>query len=127
MTPGVSEALEQLRRCFSESDVTVTPDSNGGAYAIVEVVNISSKYLPSTTWIGGHLVPTLPYGDVYPLFIGGDVRRANGQPFTAPITLGTFQGRVALQISRRTNRHDPQLQTAARKFAKVLHWLRTEA
>lgn len=127
MTPGVSEALEQLRRCFPDSGVTVVPDSNGGVYVLIETVELGPKYAPPTTWMGGHLVPTLPYGDVYPLFIGGDVKRINGQPFVAPITAASFQGRPALQISRRSNRHNPQLQSAARKFTKVIHWLRTEA
>jgi len=70
------------------------PDSNGGAYVFVECVDIGPKYAPSTTWMAGHLVPTVPYGDVYPLFIGGDVKRVDGQPFVAPISPVSFQGRA---------------------------------
>lgn len=127
MTPGVETAIEQLRRAFPEAEISIEPDSNGGAYVFVTPVDVGSKFKPRKTWIGAHLPPQLPYADVYPLFIGGDVVRADGSSFVAPISPVSFQGRAALQISRRSNRHDPKLQSAATKFLKVLHWLGTEA
>jgi hypothetical protein len=127
MTPGVEKAIEQLRQAFPESELSIEPDSNGGAYVFVTSVDIGAKFTPPKTWMGAHLPPQLPYADVYPLFMGGDVVRADGRPFVAPISPVPFQGRPALQISRRSNRHDPQLQSAATKFLKVLHWLEAEA
>lgn len=127
MTPGVEKAIEQLRQAFPDAQLTIEPDANGGAYAFVDPVDIGGKYQPRKTWIGAHLPPQLPYADVYPLFMAGEVARVDGRPFTAPITPVAFQGRQALQISRRSNRHDPQLQTAATKFLKVVHWLGAEA
>src|ERR1700680_3279412 len=127
MNPGVEKATEQLRATFPDSEFTVQPDSNGGAYVFVDPVDIGVKFTPNRTWMGAHLVPQLPYADVYPLFIGGEVTRTNGQPFVAPISAVPFQGRPALQISRRSNRHDPKAQSAATKFLKALHWLATEA
>jgi len=127
MTPGVQKAIEQLRAAFPDAELTIQPDSNGGAYVFVEQIDVGPKFTPRKTWMGAHLVPQLPYADVYPLFIGGDVTRTDGRPFVAPISPVPFQGRLALQISRRSNRHDPQAQSAATKFLKVLHWLEMEA
>jgi len=127
VTPGVEKAIEQLRQTFPQSEVSAEPDSNGGAYVFVSPIDIGAKFAPRQTWMGAHLPPQLPYADVYPLFIGGDVLRTDGRSFVAPISPTSFQGRGALQISRRSNRHDPQRQSAATKFLKVLHWLETEA
>ncbi len=126
MTPGVEKAIEQLRHTFPNSEIVVQPDSNGGAYVFVNPVDVGLRLTPNTTWMGAHLPPQLPYADVYPLFIGNEVTRVDRQAFVAPISLVNFQGRAALQISRRSNRHDPERQSAASKFLKVLHWLETE-
>lgn len=127
MTPGVERAIEQLRQTFPKSEVSIEPDSNGGAYVVVSRVDIGKKFAPQETWLGAHLPPQLPYADVYPLFIGSEVQRIDGRAFVAPISPASFQGRGALQISRRSNRHDPQRQSAATKFLKVIHWLKAEA
>ena len=91
---------------------------------IVEDVAIGDRYQPSSTWIGGHLPPLYPYADIYPLFIGDNVRRVDGVAFTAPVTPGArFFDRAALQISRRNNHTQNYPQTAVAKFVKVLHFL----
>lgn len=124
MLPAVQEAIDGIQKAFPDSHLVITDDGSGGAYVLVEGVNLGSKFFPETTWIGGHIPPQVPYADVYPLFIGGDVRLSNGKPFEAPITTGhSFCGRPAIQISRKTNRLDPALQTPACKFMKVLYWL----
>lgn len=128
MLPPVLEAVETIRKAFPDSVVEAKDDGSGGAYVIVEVVPLGEKYVPQSTWMGGHIPPQFPYTDIYPLFIGAEVRLTSGAPFTAPITANhTFCGRVALQISRKSNRLDPALQTAACKFLKVLYWLTHQA
>lgn len=127
MLSPVALAIEQIRAAFAPSTVLVEEDGSGGAYVVVEAVDLGAKYCPPHTWLGGHLTPQTPYSDVYPLFMAGDVVRVNGQPFQPPLSLGhNFRGRPAIQISRRTNRLDPQLQTPALKFSKVLYYLRHE-
>jgi hypothetical protein len=128
MTPSVTEAIEGLHRAFPGSAVLVNEDSSGGAYVIIESVTLTDGFVPSSSWIGGHVPAQVPYADVYPLFIDGGIKRRDGRPFEPPITTGqAFCGRPSLQVSRRTNRLDPQLQTVANKFQKVLHWLRQQA
>jgi hypothetical protein len=124
MLPVVAGAVESLRKAFPEAVVDADDDGAGGAYVIVHPVTLGEKFAPLTTWIGGHITAQFPYSDIYPVFIGAEVHRSSGAAFVPPITPGhSFHGRPALQISRRTNRLDPVLQTAAWKFQKVLYWL----
>jgi hypothetical protein len=128
MLSPVAHAIEQIRLAFAPSAVTVDDDGSGGAYVIVEVVDLGPKFVPQHSWLGGHLTAQTPYSDVYPIYGGGELLRADGRPFQPPLSLGhQFRGRPALQISRRSNRLDPQLQTPALKFSKVLHYLRNDA
>lgn len=124
MKSTVEEAVKGLRVTFPSGEVFVQETPDGGAYVRVEPIELGPKFRPERTWIAGHIPPQCPYADVYPLFIGGDVTRADGKPWVAPVTpCANFMGRPALQISRRTNRLDPNVQTVALKFQKVLHWL----
>ena len=124
MLPLITQAVESLRKAFPDSNVVAEGDGSGGAYVVIERVALGDKFTPPITWVGGHVSVQFPYADIYPIFIGAEVRRVSGEPFVAPVTGGhTFRGRAALQVSRRTNRLDPQLQTAPAKFQKVLYWL----
>ena len=124
MKLDVANAIEELKRAFPSSNVSSREDGEGGAYVIVEDVAIGSRYQPLSTWIGGHITALYPYADIYPLFIGDDVRRVDGVAFEAPITAGAqFVERPALQVSRRNNHTQHFPQTAVAKFTKVLHFL----
>ena len=125
MKQNVANAIEELKRAFPSLEVCSREDGSGGAYVIVEDVAIGDRYQPSSTWIGGHIPPLYPYADIYPLFIGDNVRRVDGVAFAVPITPGArFLDRPALQVSRRNNQIQNYPQTAASKFAKVLHFLK---
>ena len=124
MKPHVAKAIEELKQAFPGTAVCSREDGSGGAYVIVENVAIGDRYLPSSTWIGGHVTALYPYADIYPLFMGDNVRRVDGVTFTAPVTPGArFFDRPALQISRRNNHTQNYPQTAVAKFLKVLHFL----
>ncbi|SRR5260370_32754757 len=124
MLVAVAGAVESIRMAFPEAVVVADDDGAGGSYVIIDPVTLGQKFLPPTTWIGGHITPQFPYSDIYPIFIAAEVHRSSGAAFVPPITSGHFfRGRPALQISRRTNRLDPALQSAASKFQKVLYWL----
>jgi len=66
-----------------------------------------------------------PRADVYPHFIDGSVSRKDGAALGQGFSATTWQDRKALQISRRSNRLDPTIDTAALKLQKVLDWLRS--
>jgi hypothetical protein len=125
MNAAVSSAIDSLRKCFPESVVMVDPDGAGGARVAVETVSLSGHYNQSETWIAGHLVAQLPYADIYPLFVRGDLTRSDGRSLGSGLSNGQmFLGRSAVQVSRRSNHRDPAIETAAHKFMKVIEWLR---
>ena len=63
---------------------------------------------------------------MYPHFVRSDLQRKDGRPLGEAVTGGhTFLGRSALQLSRRSNRLNPAVDTALLKLMKVLQWLST--
>ena len=66
-----------------------------------------------------------PYADIYPLFVRPDLTRADGQPHGEGITPASFESEPALQLSRRSNHLNPEVDTATLKVTKVIEWLRT--
>ena len=126
--PTIEQILAQLREDFPGTTVTFTPDGSGGGTAVVEPVELGRRYLPNQSWLGAQLTVGLPFADVYPFYIGGEVRRADGRPHQTPISqANTFAGRPALQVSRRTNNLVATSEAAALKFTKVLHFIREVA
>ena len=124
MKQDVATAVDELRRGFPATTVWSEQDSEGGAYVIVEKVDIGTRYAPSSTWLGGHITALYPYADIYPLFMDASVRRADGVEFVPPLTLGHgFAGRPAIQISRANNHTQNFPQTTLAKFLKVIHFL----
>jgi hypothetical protein len=120
----VSTAVEELKRQFPAASFTVREDGQGGAYVRFEPVSLGDKYCPQTTWIGLQVPAQYPYADIYPIFIGAEIRRSNGVEFVAPITRGhQFEGRAALQVSRRNGAAHTGLQKATSKVLKVLDYL----
>jgi hypothetical protein len=75
--------------------------------------------------MGFDIPPQYPYADIYPVFIGV-VSRSSGAAFVAPVTLGHhFEGRPAIQISRRNGAAHTGFQKATSKVLKVLLYLDT--
>jgi hypothetical protein len=125
MTPDVEHAITELQETWPDSRLTVRPDPQGGALVIVEDVPLGDPYEQDSSWVGFTLSFQYPYADVYPHFVRGDLRRRDGNGLGEAMTPATFDGRPAVQVSRRSNRHEPDLQTAAIKLHKVLEWMRT--
>jgi hypothetical protein len=121
----VATAIEELRFCFADSELTIESDGTGGARVAIETVPLTSIYQQRESWIAGHLVPQLPYADIYPLFVRGDLARVDGRPLGTGLSSGQmFLGRAAVQASRRSNRRDPAIETVCHKFIKVLEWIK---
>jgi hypothetical protein len=125
LVPSVVESLDLLAATFPDSTMVASADGAGGARVIVDPVDVGSVYVGQYSWIGGHLVAQLPYADVYPLFVRGDLARRDGRTLGVGLSPGhVFEGRPAVQASRRSTRKDPSIETVATKFLKVAEWLR---
>jgi hypothetical protein len=120
----VSASIDDLKRQFNTASFTVREDGQGGAYVIIEPVSLGQRFVPAITWVGFQIPSQYPYADIYPVFIGAEVRRADGNSFVAPVTPGhSFEGRPAIQISRRNSAAQNGLQRASAKVLKVLDFL----
>jgi hypothetical protein len=124
MRSEVVAAIDDLKRQFPSATVIVREDSAGGAYVLMEKVSIGSRYTPSETWLGFHIPSQFPYADIYPVFMSTEVSRTDHTPFAAPVTPGHhYEGRPAIQISRRSSGANGGLQKASAKILKILHFL----
>ncbi|HJV72728.1 MAG TPA: hypothetical protein VJ654_00775 [Noviherbaspirillum sp.] len=125
MKPAVSTAIEEIKKQFPDSTCTARDDGQGGAYIVLDAVDFGERYTPRQSWMGFHIVAQYPYADIYPVFIGGDIQRSNGQGFVAPVTPGfSFEGRPAFQVSRRSSAAAAGSgQRAVTKVLKILSFL----
>jgi hypothetical protein len=74
--------------------------------------------------VGFHIPAQYPYADIYPVFIAADVARTDGVPFQAPVTTGhAFEGRPAIQVSRRNTTAQNGAQRVPAKILKILDYL----
>ena len=126
MNQAVSEAIDELKRAHAPSGLTVEEDGQGGARVIIEEVDLGERFTPSVTWLGGHITALYPNADIYPTFIGAEVRRTDGKDFEVPVTPNAmFMNRPAWQVSRVNNQLHLARQTAKAKFAKIVDFLKT--
>jgi hypothetical protein len=125
MTPEVAQAVEQIRAGLPQAEVKITEEADGGAVVVIAPIDPGSVYLQRETWIGFRITFQYPYADVYPHFVRPDLSRADGADLGEGMSLQTFEGQPALQISRRSNKLDPSNDTALTKVLKVLTWLRS--
>lgn len=118
---AVDWAIDQVREQFVGHPVEATREPGGDAVVIIDDVRIGDQYEPNTTWLGFRISAAYPNADVYPHNIG-QVSRLDGAGHGGAIQQVTWQGRPALQLSRRSNGWNPRHDTAALKAAKVLAW-----
>jgi hypothetical protein len=124
MTPEVAASVEEIRAALPGHVVECSEDGQGGAYVIVRDLEIGEKYVPPSTWCGFQITFQYPRADVYPHFLDGKIARTDRKPHGAGITAGMWQNFSVLQLSRRSNRWDAEVDTAATKLAKVMDWFR---
>lgn len=127
MTPEVEQAIREIETAFDGHKVDFEPEAQGGAYVVVHDLFIGERYVPTTTWFGFLITFQYPRADVYPHFVDPQLRRADGHPLGAGFSGPTgWHGRSAVQISRRSNRLNPAVDTAATKLAKVMEWVKSQ-
>jgi hypothetical protein len=121
----VAEAIGEIKGTFPGASVEVREDGEGGAFVIVDPIDPGSQYVQPESWIGFRITFQYPNSDVYPHFVRGDLSRKDGRPLGEATSVTTFEGRFAVQLSRRSNNIDPNHDTAVLKLLKVLAWLRS--
>ena len=136
MKAAVEQAVDEIRHGLSGHDVRTLEDSDGGAYVIVEGMNIGDSFAPSVSWVGFQITWSYPDADVYPHFIDASVTyvgtgaspnaHADGN-LPASMTRGSLMPGfeiAAIQVSRRSNRRNATTDTALQKLIRVVESLR---
>lgn len=124
MTPAITQAIDEIQEAYPGATVTTREDGEGGAFVIVEDVELGHPYNQPTTWVGFRVTFQYPYADVYPYFVRGDLSRVDGRTLGEALSAATFESRTAIQVSRRSNRRDAAFDTAYLKLLRVMEWLR---
>lgn len=126
IVPAVNEALGEIRRSFNQCLVEVEPDNSGGAAVVVRGIPMGHPYVQTEVWIGFRITFQYPHADVYPHFTNPDLERLDHRGLGGGFGTATFQDRPAIQISRRSNRLNPETDTAALKLQKVIRWMKEQ-
>ena len=125
LTAQVTDAVEDIQAAFPDVEVAVREDGNGGAFVIVDPVDLGAPYAQRDTWIGFQITFQYPYSDVYPHFVRGDLTRIDDHGLGDGMSATIWEGRQAIRLSRRSNHLDPTTDNAVLKLMKVLEWLRS--
>lgn len=126
LSPQLCGAIEELEATFPEAEARVTADGDGGAWIVIDPVDLGDHWTPRETWVGFHLAANYPYADVYPLFISPDCRLSDGRGLPLAVSTGAsipVQTGTCCQVSRRSNRWNPTRDTVTIKVIKVCAWL----
>ena len=124
IVPGVVKAIEKIRGTFDRCAVEAEPDGSGGAIVVVRGISMGCPYVQAEVWIGFQITFQYPYADVYPHFTNADLARSDAAGLGGGFGTATFRGQPAIQISRRSNRLNPETDTAALKLLKVIRWMK---
>jgi hypothetical protein len=126
LSPELVGAADELRATFPDATVTLTTDDQGGAWIVIDPIDLGERWEPIRSWLGFHVAATYPYADIYPHFIPESCRLADGGGLPPAVSTGAsmpgLEG-TCLQISRKSHRWDPTRDTAAIKALKVSDWL----
>lgn len=137
MKPAVQQAVGQLVEGLPDANVTAEDDPDGGAYVLVEDIDLGPAFAPRRSWIAFQITWTYPEADVYPHFIDAKVKYVGEGPTpnqhpdgnlpTSMTRAGTAPGfeKPAIQVSRRSNRRNPKTDSALAKLLRVLEFLRS--
>lgn len=126
MTPEVKTAVDEIAEAFSNCRLETAEDGTGGAFVTLHGVSLDGyPYEQAETWVGFQITHTYPYADVYPHFVRHDLSRRDRKALGEGISMGSYRGQSAIQISRRAKRHNAVTDTALLKLCKVLRWLKS--
>jgi hypothetical protein len=137
MKPEVEKALEELATGLPGAKIESKEDPDGGAFVLLDGIDIGSSFEPASSWIAFHITFSYPDADVYPHFIDqlvkyvGDGPTPNEHPdgnlpnsMTRGATAPGFE-RPAIQVSRSSKRRNAETDSALQKLLRVIEFLRS--
>jgi hypothetical protein len=130
MKVEVLRAIDEIQSAFPGVTLEIEPDPEGGAFVKATEFDLGSQYDPARSWSAFRITFQYPFADVYPHFFVQTLRRKDAKPLGEGFHLNNqwqHPGGTepATMVSRRSQRRDPAIETAALKLAKVLDWIRS--
>jgi hypothetical protein len=122
LLPAVASAVDAVRAHFAGKPVEVVPDGAGGAFVLINGIDVGPRYTPSSTWLGFQISAAYPCADVYPHYVG-PLTRVDGQQHGIAIQQVPWRDRPAMQLSRSSKGWKAGVDNAALKAEKVITWL----
>ncbi len=125
MKPHVVEAVQDVRQAFADFPVRSWPESQGGAFVVIEGLSLGSRWETATTWLGFLVSYLHPDADCYPHFVRPDLARADGKELKPPVHADNKFGDIsAVMVSRSSPSRRPEFNSPSRKALSVLEFLR---
>lgn len=134
MKDSVATAIKEIAEAGIGTGIRTKEDADGGAFVIVDGVQIGDSFTPSVSWIGFHVVWAYPDSDVYPHFADPALRYVGSQPVPNQHPEGSLptaltRGAVmpgfevpAIQISRRSNHRNAETDSALQKMLRIIEF-----
>ena len=116
-------AIAELQRDFGS--VGAEPDGLGGAFVRVDEIDVGERWLPRLIPIEFQIQFSYPYAAIYPYYTVPELQRVDGKVWPTALQQVDWRGRQVVQISLRSTRWQPAVETAASNLAQVRHWFWT--
>lgn len=124
--PEVQQALAEVTANINEGVLLAWPDGEGGAFVVVDDLDLGERWAPRQGWLGCRILNSYPDSELYPFYIRADARRVDGVDLSAPFNLGqSLFGQPATTVSRQPNRPIKGPRSAAVRFINVVDFVRT--
>jgi hypothetical protein len=117
----LAAALDEIERDFGT--VSAEPDGSGGAYVRVDSVEAGPRWSPTLIPVEFQLLYNYPFAAIYPYYTTIELQRVDGGPWPSALQRADWRGRQVVQISLRSTRWQPGIETASSSLAQVRHWL----
>jgi hypothetical protein len=118
----VAQAIEHLGSTFS---VDTEPTGDGGAIVTVYGLQVGERWTPAAIDLVFEVAFNYPFAPIYPYYTQPGLARSDNGPLPSGLQQVEWRGAPRTQISRRANRWNPNVDTAAGAVLQVQEWLRT--
>ena len=120
----VARGITELEEAFP-GRVSHDPDGAGGAYVIVEAINLGPRWTHPFAPLTLHLAYNYPASAIYPFYLPADVVPTDGSmpPVLQPVE---WRGSNVIQVSLRHTNWSPQLDNAVGSVMQTQSWLQRQ-
>jgi hypothetical protein len=119
----VSEGIRLLEDAF-DGRVKHEPDGEGGAFVVVEEVDLGGKWTAPEADLTFHLAYNYPASAIYPYYLPAEVVPADGSMPPA-VQRVIWRDTSVIQVSLRQANWDPRRDNAIGAVMQTQHWLRS--